>query len=309
MQRVVGSRGAACRRQGFLGRPLPMRMRGTPRCGAGTALSATARDPRKQALVAGVDYKIRRGLEADAADIGSLVLAERMNPLGLDPARFWVAVDRQGQVLGIVQLQAISLGSSFHELRSTVVRSEYRNLGVGAALVKEALASLPEDEPVWLVTGAWDGCRCRAGACMGRHGCPQLPLGDGVGAVPRSAGFFMRLGFEPVYETTELPTTIWFERFAGQFVAQARELAPRRQASSQRLDGPGCSSSSSSLSRRRSWLAPTRAWRCVGRGQACGPPRAPWDTCPRHTTTSASHALSQASTLKVMGAAAALEFC
>jgi len=115
-----------------------------------------------------------------------------MNPLGLDPLRFWVAVSRaDGGVLGVVQLQEVQLGQRFTEVRSMVVGREHRNLGVGRALLSEAMASLPEDEPVWLTT------------------------------VPRSASFYARHGFEPVYDTTELPTTVWFERFAGQFVARA----------------------------------------------------------------------------------------
>jgi hypothetical protein len=59
-----------------------------------------------------------------------LVFREKMNPLGLDAARFVVAEDHSGVVSGVGQLKPLP-GAGLLELASLVVTSQHRGQGVG----------------------------------------------------------------------------------------------------------------------------------------------------------------------------------
>ena len=60
----------------------------------------------------------RAGTAADAPVMRELVWSERMNPLGITPERFTVAVDESGKMLGFGQLEQ---KDGYKELRTMVV--------------------------------------------------------------------------------------------------------------------------------------------------------------------------------------------
>ena len=104
---------------------------------------------------------LRRGVQSDADAIRAGVLRESMNPLGLDPTRFVVAVDdaRGGEIVGFGQLkpwetlsdrpkddvvgQLVRLmnltpnwSGELLDLASLVVTKERRGRGVGTAVAR-----------------------------------------------------------------------------------------------------------------------------------------------------------------------------
>jgi amino-acid N-acetyltransferase len=93
---------------------------------------------------------LRRATAADASFIRRLVYAERLNPLGLNWRRFWLAVDENGRVIGCGQVKPHGDGS--RELASIVVLPEWRNQGVASAIIRRLLAENPP--PLYLTCRA-----------------------------------------------------------------------------------------------------------------------------------------------------------
>ncbi|KAK9903464.1 hypothetical protein WJX75_006311 [Coccomyxa subellipsoidea] len=69
------------------------------------------------------DLSFRVATPSDASAIRSLILKESMNPLGLVPERFTVAVSADGTLLGFGQLEQ---KDSYVELRSMIVEPSVR---------------------------------------------------------------------------------------------------------------------------------------------------------------------------------------
>lgn len=124
-----------------------------------------------------------------------------MNPLGLQPERFTVAVagapEGGERVVGIVQVAPLGEGSTGGnapspasvELRSLVVARRHRRRGLGARLVRHRLAQLPPGTQVWLTT------------------------------VERQEAFYNKLGFER-QPLIAAPGAMRFEVAAGLLVAR-----------------------------------------------------------------------------------------
>lgn len=82
-----------------------------------------------------------------------MVWRERMNPLGLDPARFLVADDETSQnaLLAIGQRRPLGDGADW-EIASLVTAPAARGAGVGGALLAALVAAVPPGSRVWLTT-------------------------------------------------------------------------------------------------------------------------------------------------------------
>jgi amino-acid N-acetyltransferase len=86
------------------------------------------------------EFQVRAAYEDEAGLIKQMVRAERLNPLGLDWQRFRVAVSKDGELVGCVQLKTHRDGS--RELASLVVLPGWRRRGVARALVEETLSGM-----------------------------------------------------------------------------------------------------------------------------------------------------------------------
>ena len=80
---------------------------------------------------------IRRATEDDAATIRALVKAEHLDPTSLKWPNFLVAQDDIGRIIGIGQVKPLP---GARELGSLVVVPEWRERGVGAALIHALMA-------------------------------------------------------------------------------------------------------------------------------------------------------------------------
>ncbi|MFN8483325.1 MAG: GNAT family N-acetyltransferase [Anaerolineae bacterium] len=80
---------------------------------------------------------IRRATEADAATIRALVRAERLDPTTLKWPNFLVAEDDAGRIVGIGQVKPLP---GARELGSLVVVPDWRERGVGGALIRALVA-------------------------------------------------------------------------------------------------------------------------------------------------------------------------
>lgn len=89
--------------------------------------------------------EIRAATHADAARIKIMVRAERLNPLGLDWQRFYVA-EGAGEVVACVQTKP---HGNVRELASLVVECRWRGLGIGLSLV--AFLQAEAGPPLWLM--------------------------------------------------------------------------------------------------------------------------------------------------------------
>ncbi len=157
---------------------------------------------------------VRPATSADLEAARRLVLAERLNPLGLDAARTLVAVagDGGGSYLGSGQLSPLQRapwqqqqqqqqgGGPAFELRSLVVVPESRGKGVGSALVA-ALLELATKQ-------------VEAAAAGGGGGGGGVFLTTTAGRAP----FYARAGFEEV-ELSRVPPLLQAEVAIGTFVA------------------------------------------------------------------------------------------
>jgi N-acetylglutamate synthase-like GNAT family acetyltransferase len=162
---------------------------------------------------------LRRGVQSDADAIRAGVLRESMNPLGLDPTRFVVAVDdaRGGEIVGFGQLkpwetlsdrpkddvvgQLVRLmnltpnwSGELLELASLVVTKERRGGGVGTAVARR------------LVTDAKTA----------KAKPPTLCLLTLRTTIP----FYERLGFEEIVSPEYVPRPLQAELALGRVVAR-----------------------------------------------------------------------------------------
>ncbi len=85
-------------------------------------------------------HTIREATAADAALIKRTVQQARLDRTGLDWRNFKMAVDEQGQMLGICQVRRYA---GVRELGSLYVRKAYRCQGIAAALIHACLAEQP----------------------------------------------------------------------------------------------------------------------------------------------------------------------
>lgn len=128
--------------------------------------------------------QIRRATAADDATIRTLVRRERLDPTSLHWQNFLVAADEGGRVVGIGQIKPL-LGAS--ELGSLVVVPEWREKGVGAALI-HALMDQTE-EPLYLL------CRDTRAPYYRKFGFVEIGLRDAPWAIRAKllAGRLLRL--------------------------------------------------------------------------------------------------------------------
>jgi N-acetylglutamate synthase-like GNAT family acetyltransferase len=91
-------------------------------------------------------YSLRAARQEDAPAIRRLIWQVRINPMGLDWRRFWLAVDAQDQLLGCGQLKPHRDASV--ELASIAVQPGYRRQGIAQAIMEQLLAG--SGRPVYL---------------------------------------------------------------------------------------------------------------------------------------------------------------
>jgi amino-acid N-acetyltransferase len=82
--------------------------------------------------------RLRRAKRTDAATIRRLVYSERLNPLGLDWRRFWLALDECSTIIACGQIKPHQGGA--RELASIVVAPGWRGRGVARAIIEQLLA-------------------------------------------------------------------------------------------------------------------------------------------------------------------------
>jgi N-acetylglutamate synthase-like GNAT family acetyltransferase len=92
------------------------------------------------------NFTLRPAQESEFGAIKDLIHLTGINPMGLDWQRFMVAVNEQGQVLGIGQIKPH--GQDVFELASIAVYPEYRNQGVARAIIEHLLKNSPR--PLYL---------------------------------------------------------------------------------------------------------------------------------------------------------------
>ena len=90
---------------------------------------------------------IRPARAQDSDRIHQLVRAEKLNPTGLEWARFLVAEDRQGRVVGCGQIKPHRDGSL--EMASIVVEKGLRGKGLGRRLIERLIDGV--HQPLWLM--------------------------------------------------------------------------------------------------------------------------------------------------------------
>lgn len=117
-----------------------------------------------------------------------MVAAERMNPLGLDPARFLIADGADGALLAIGQLK--DMGGNAFEVASLVTAPDARGGGVGSALLAALVDAAPTPATIFLTTIE-----------------PRVP-------------FYTRAGFHTL-PALSVPPALWFEAAVGTLVARA----------------------------------------------------------------------------------------
>jgi N-acetylglutamate synthase-like GNAT family acetyltransferase len=92
------------------------------------------------------DFTLRPAQETEFGTIKDLIHLTGINPMGLDWKRFIVAVNNQGQVLGIGQIKPH--GPDVLELASIAVYPEYRNQGIARGIIEHLLKDSPR--PLYL---------------------------------------------------------------------------------------------------------------------------------------------------------------
>ena len=168
---------------------------------------------------------LRHGVHSDADAIRAGVLRESMNPLGLDPTRFVVAVDdvHDDEIVGFGQLkpwetlsdrpkddvvgQVVRLvnltpnwSGELLELASLVVTKEWRGRGVGTAVVRRLVMDAK--------TTTGDG--------VTKTARPTLCLLTLRSTTP----FYERLGFQEIASPERVPRPLQAELALGRIVAR-----------------------------------------------------------------------------------------
>ena len=111
------------------------------------------------------EYHLRPATKQDDKIIRKLINQARINPMGLDWRRFWVA-EAAGEVIGCCQVKPHRDGS--RELASLVVRPDKRGGGFAHALIEHFLAV--EDCPLYL------SCRTELGPLYEKFGFRTLEV-------------------------------------------------------------------------------------------------------------------------------------
>jgi N-acetylglutamate synthase-like GNAT family acetyltransferase len=93
------------------------------------------------------NFSLRPALESESRVIKDLIHLTGINPMGLDWRRFVVAVDDQGQVIGVGQIKPH--GSDVLELASIAVYPAYRGQGVARAIIEYLMQNSPR--PLYLM--------------------------------------------------------------------------------------------------------------------------------------------------------------
>lgn len=128
-------------------------------------------------------YHIRRARADDQATIRALVHGEHLDPMTLDWPNFLVAEGDGGRVVGIGQIKPLR---GARELGSLVVVADWRERGVGAALIHALMADEPG--PLFLV--------CREGRVpyYRKFGFREIGLGETQGALRVKAALMRAAG-------------------------------------------------------------------------------------------------------------------
>ncbi|MEN8243119.1 MAG: GNAT family N-acetyltransferase [Chloroflexota bacterium] len=113
------------------------------------------------------EFQIRPAVKQDQGTIRRLVNEARINPMGLDWERFWVA-ETSGEVIGCCQMKPHRDGSS--ELASLVVQPDWRGQGVARALVDHFLSA--QQEKIYLT------CRTDLGGFYRAFGFREVAVED-----------------------------------------------------------------------------------------------------------------------------------
>lgn len=128
-------------------------------------------------------FRIRRARADDQATIRALVHGERLDPMTLDWPNFLVAEDDAGRIIGIGQVKPLR---GARELGSLVVVPDWRERGVGAALIHALMADEPG--PLFLV------CRPMRVPYYGKFGFREIGLREAQGALRVKAALFRLAG-------------------------------------------------------------------------------------------------------------------
>jgi N-acetylglutamate synthase-like GNAT family acetyltransferase len=110
-------------------------------------------------------FTLRLAVKHDQEIIRRLVSEARINPMGLEWDRFWVA-EAVGQVIGACQVKPHKDGS--RELASLVVDPDWRGQGIARALVENFLTL--EDESLYLT------CRTELGPFYEKFGFRKIEI-------------------------------------------------------------------------------------------------------------------------------------
>ncbi|MFZ5809193.1 MAG: GNAT family N-acetyltransferase [Chloroflexota bacterium] len=92
------------------------------------------------------EYQLRPAQFTDADEIRALIKLVRINPIGLNWQRFWIAQAENGGILGCGQLKSHFDGSL--ELASIAVLPKFRHQGIASAIIQQLL--LEVSTPVYL---------------------------------------------------------------------------------------------------------------------------------------------------------------
>ena len=110
-------------------------------------------------------FTLRPARETESRAIKDLIHFVGINPMGVDWKRFVVAVDSQGQIIGIGQLKPH--GKDILELASIAVYPEYRGRGIARAIIEYLLKDSPR--PLYLM------CESQNGSLYEKFGFREIP--------------------------------------------------------------------------------------------------------------------------------------
>ncbi|MDB9924840.1 GNAT family N-acetyltransferase [bacterium] len=215
-------------RHGLLGARSHRGSRAAPRC------RATAGDDVP------VGVTLRKGVQSDLEIIKAGVFRESMNPLGLDPSRFVVAVDEfdpsaiigfgqlkpwetlsdrpEGDLVGNV-VRGLGLTPNWSgdllELSSLVVEPKKRGQGVGSAIVRR----LVEDARVGSSGGADSSASASVESSTTSSTSNTLPMLCLL-TLRKTTLFYEKLGFQQIISDEYVPRPLMVELALGRIVAR-----------------------------------------------------------------------------------------
>ncbi len=121
-------------------------------------------------------FTLRPAQESESGVIKNLIHLTGINPMGLDWKRFIVAVNAEGQVMGIGQIKPH--GEEVRELASIAVFSQYRGLGIARAIIEHLIQNTPR--PLYLM------CESSLGGLYAKFGFQEVPY-------PEMPRYFQRI--------------------------------------------------------------------------------------------------------------------